>query len=105
MLETHGIIIANQARVTPQQVEAVRSLLDAGATIPFIARYRKEKTGSLDEVVLSELSDKFVKNPADVVSVNQRVSVTVLTIDPERKRISLSMKSDASPPGQPGSDT
>jgi uncharacterized protein len=56
-------------------------------------------------VHISELSDKFVKNPADVVSVNQKVTVTVLTIDPERKRISLSMRSDASPPGQPGSDT
>ena len=44
MLETHGMTIANQAGVTHQQVEAVRSLLDAGATIPFIARYRKEKT-------------------------------------------------------------
>ena len=56
-------------------------------------------------VHISELSDKFVKNPADVVSVNQRVMVTVLTIDPERKRISLSMRSDASSPGQAGSDT
>jgi uncharacterized protein len=56
-------------------------------------------------VHISELSDKFVKNPADVVSVNQRVTVTVLTIDPERKRISLSMRSDASSPGQAGSDT
>jgi len=56
-------------------------------------------------VHISELSDKFVKNPADIVSVNQKVTVTVLTIDPERKRISLSMRSDASPPGQPGSDT
>ncbi len=56
-------------------------------------------------VHISELSDKFVKNPADVVSVNQKVTVTVLTIDPERKRISLSMRPDASPPGQPGSDT
>ncbi|MFA5309490.1 MAG: Tex family protein [Dehalococcoidales bacterium] len=56
-------------------------------------------------VHISELSDKFVKNPADVVSVNQKVTVTVLTIDTERKRISLSMKSNASPPGQPGSAT
>ena len=57
MLETHSVVIANQAGVTHQQVEAVRSLLDAGATIPFIARYHKEKTGSLDEVVLSEIRD------------------------------------------------
>ena len=56
-------------------------------------------------VHISELCDKFVKNPTDVVMVNQKVSVTVLTVDPERKRISLSMRSDASPPGQPGSDT
>jgi uncharacterized protein len=56
-------------------------------------------------VHISELSDKFVKNPADVVSVNQKVTVTVLTTDPERKRISLSMRSDASPPGQPRVDT
>ena len=54
MLKANGVVIANQAGVTPKQVEAVQSLLDAGATIPFIARYRKEKTGSLDEVVLGE---------------------------------------------------
>ena len=56
-------------------------------------------------VHISELSDKFVKKPADVVGVNKKVSVKVLTIDPGRKRISLPMRSDASPPGQPGSDT
>jgi len=46
-------------------------------------------------VHISELSDKFVKNPADVVKVNQKVSVTVLAVDPERKRIGLSMRPDA----------
>jgi len=61
MTETHGMTIANQAGVTPKQVEAVRSLLDAGATIPFIARYRKEKTGSLDEVVLGEIRDGLAR--------------------------------------------
>jgi uncharacterized protein len=55
-------------------------------------------------VHISELSDKFVKIPSEVVRVNQKVSVTVLTVYPERKRISLSMRSNASPPGQPGSD-
>ena len=61
MLETHSMTIANQAGVTPKQVEAVSSLLDAGATIPFIARYRKEKTGSLDEVVLGEIRDGLAR--------------------------------------------
>jgi uncharacterized protein len=61
MLETHSVVIANQAGVTPRQVEAVQSLLDAGGTIPFIARYRKEKTGSLDEVVLGEIRNSLAR--------------------------------------------
>ena len=43
-------------------------------------------------VHLSELADVFVKAPGDVVKVNQMVDVTVLAVDPERNRISLSMK-------------
>jgi len=41
---------------------------------------------------ISELADKFVKNPADIVSVGQNVMVTVLEVDPARRRISLSLK-------------
>jgi protein Tex len=52
-------------------------------------------------VHISELADKFVKKPADVVSVNQRVTVTVMSVDPERKRISLSMRQGAAPPQNP----
>jgi uncharacterized protein len=44
-------------------------------------------------VHISQLSDQFVKNPADVVKVQDRVQVTVLEVDAPRKRISLSMKS------------
>ena len=61
MLETRGMTVAKQTGVTLKQVEAVHSLLDAGATIPFIARYRKEKTESLDEVVLGEIRDGLVR--------------------------------------------
>jgi uncharacterized protein len=43
-------------------------------------------------VHLSEMADRFVKTPADVVKVNQKVEVTVLAVDAQRKRISLSMK-------------
>ena len=43
-------------------------------------------------VHISEMADAFVKDPTDVVSVQQRVSVTVLAVDLERKRIALSMK-------------
>jgi len=49
-------------------------------------------------VHISELSDRFVKNPADIVTVQQKVTVRVLDVDLDRKRISLSMKT---PPGAP----
>ncbi len=49
-------------------------------------------------VHISELSNRFVKNPAELVKVHQKVVVTVLGVDLERKRISLSMKSSQSPP-------
>jgi uncharacterized protein len=45
-------------------------------------------------VHISELSDTYVKNPAAVVKVNQKVSVTVIDVDLARNRISLSMKTN-----------
>ncbi len=45
-------------------------------------------------VHVSQLSDRFVKDPSDAVKVNQKVSVTVLEVDVKRKRIALSMKSN-----------
>jgi uncharacterized protein len=45
-------------------------------------------------VHLSHLADRFVKDPNEVVSVNQKVQVTVMEVDIQRKRIALSMKSD-----------
>jgi uncharacterized protein len=44
-------------------------------------------------VHISQLSDNFIKNPADIVRVHQKVHVTVLEVDLPRKRIALSMKS------------
>ncbi|MBC2713847.1 MAG: RNA-binding transcriptional accessory protein [Desulfobacteraceae bacterium] len=46
-------------------------------------------------VHISQMADRFVKNPADIVKVQQKVNVTVLEVDIERKRISLSMKTHA----------
>ncbi|HVP77586.1 MAG TPA: Tex family protein, partial [Thermodesulfobacteriota bacterium] len=51
-------------------------------------------------VHISELSNRFVKNPADVVKVHQRVLVTVLDVDLERRRISLSMKGSQLKPSE-----
>ena len=49
---------------------------------------------------ISELSDRYVKNPGDVVKVHQGVTVTVLDVDLERRRISLSMKGSPSEKGK-----
>ena len=55
--------IAQKLNIKLQQVEAVMDLLEEGATIPFIARYRKDKTGALDEVQIQQIQDeaKFLK--------------------------------------------
>lgn len=45
-------------------------------------------------VHLSHLADRYVKDPNEIVSVNQKVQVTVMEVDIPRKRIGLSMKSD-----------
>ncbi len=45
----------------PIQVEAVLDLLSQGATVPFIARYRKEATNSLDEVAISDIRDRSIQ--------------------------------------------
>lgn len=45
-------------------------------------------------VHISEMSDKFVKNPADIVHVHQKVSVTVMEVDLQRQRIALSMRTN-----------
>mgnify|MGYP003966905601 FL=1 len=50
--------LANEMDLRPKQVEAVLDLLSKGATVPFIARYRKEATNSLDEVAISDIRDR-----------------------------------------------
>ncbi|ADX45728.1 Tex-like protein [Paracidovorax avenae ATCC 19860] len=51
--------LATEIRVGEQQVRAAVDLLDGGATVPFIARYRKEATGGLDDVQLRELEARL----------------------------------------------
>jgi uncharacterized protein len=52
--------IASEINARPQQVQAAVSLIDEGATIPFIARYRKEVTGGLDDTQLRTLAERLV---------------------------------------------
>lgn len=51
--------IAQELNVRPQQVEAAVRLLDEGSTVPFIARYRKEVTGALDDTQLRDLEQRL----------------------------------------------
>lgn len=51
--------IANELQVSPQQVQAAIALLDDGATVPFIARYRKEATQGLDDIQLRQLEQRL----------------------------------------------
>ena len=52
-------LIAQQVNVKPQQADAVIKLLEDGNTVPFIARYRKEVTDSLDEVQIKAIEDLY----------------------------------------------
>jgi uncharacterized protein len=51
--------IASELSVRPQQVSATVALLEEGATVPFISRYRKEATGTLDEVQVAAIRDRL----------------------------------------------
>ncbi|MBF9254171.1 RNA-binding transcriptional accessory protein [Pontibacter sp. 172403-2] len=55
----HLLKIATELTITIKQVEATAALLDEGATVPFISRYRKEATGSLDEVQIAAVRDRL----------------------------------------------
>ena len=59
MTKSHSSRIAHELKVKDSQVSATIRLLDENATVPFIARYRKEATGSLDEVQITSIRDRF----------------------------------------------
>ena len=59
MNEKHFTTVSDELGFKEIQVKAVESLLEEGATIPFIARYRKEATGSLDEIAVTSIRDRL----------------------------------------------
>jgi uncharacterized protein len=61
MFESHSNKIARELSMSEARVQAVVDLLDSGATLPFIARYRKEATGNLDEVAILKIRDLLSK--------------------------------------------
>lgn len=83
MMQHCSPIIANELRIRVGQVETVAALLDEGATVPFIARYRKEATGSLDEVQITTIRDRRV----ELADLDKRRSA-ILTSLGERELLS-----------------
>src|SRR5690606_22213038 len=57
--DTIGLRLAEELNIRPQQVSAAVALLDECATVPFIARYRKEITGALDDTQLRTLEERL----------------------------------------------
>lgn len=74
-------IIGNELSIAERQVLAVLKLLDEGCTIPFISRYRKEATGSLDDVQVAAISDRNDR----LVEIEKRKQTILSTIESQGK--------------------
>ena len=74
-------IISKELGFAPEKVKNTIALLDDGATVPFIARYRKEATGSMDEVAIGNIKDMYERLKAIV----QRKATIIATIEEQGK--------------------
>src|SRR3954453_15029601 len=79
--------IAAELALTPRQVEGALALFDEGSTLPFIARYRKEATGGLDEVQLRDIRDR-----AEYLGEMEERRTTVLKSIDEQGRMTDSLR-------------
>lgn len=73
--------IAAELNAAPQQVQAAVALLDEGATVPFIARYRKEATGGLDDTQLRQLAQRL----SYLRELDERRKVIIASIEEQGK--------------------
>ncbi|MGZ5433696.1 MAG: Tex-like N-terminal domain-containing protein, partial [Thermoanaerobaculia bacterium] len=78
---SHIARIAAELKIRPQQVERVLELSEGGATVPFIARYRKEATGNLDEVQIQAALDRA----AELKELDERRATVLASIDEQQK--------------------
>ena len=90
--------IIQEFNLTPSHANNIVSLIDEGNTIPFIARYRKEMTGSCDDQVLRELFDRltYLRNlekrkeeVASAIEEQGKLTVTGLLTDDSRTVINV----------------
>ena len=80
--------VATELKIKPSQVAATAELLAGGGTVPFIARYRKEATGMLDEVQITSVRDRLLQ----IAELDQRRTAILKSLD-ERKLLSDSLRS------------
>jgi uncharacterized protein len=78
---THSEIISSALGINLKNVEATISLLDDGATIPFISRYRKEATGELDEVAIFDIQRRLEQ----LRELDKRKATIIATIAEQQK--------------------
>ncbi|MDR1224232.1 MAG: RNA-binding transcriptional accessory protein, partial [Tannerella sp.] len=74
-------LIVEKLRIAERQVLNTLLLLDDGATIPFISRYRKERTGGLDEVQISAISDEYRR----LLEIEKRRETILSTVEEQGK--------------------
>ena len=80
-MEIFNKMIASALNIAERQVSNTLSLLNGGATIPFISRYRKEATGGLDEVQIGEIKERYDK----LTEMAKRKETILKTIDEQGK--------------------
>ena len=80
-MEIFNKMIATALNIAVRQVENTLSLLNGGATIPFISRYRKEATGGLDEVQIGEIKERYDK----LTEIAKRKETILKTIEEQGK--------------------
>lgn len=80
-IEKFSEIIAARLSISRRNTENTLQLLEEGCTIPFISRYRKERTGGLDEVKIAAISDAFDK----LKEISKRKETVVKTITDQGK--------------------
>ena len=80
-MEIFNKMIATALNIAVRQVENTLSLLNGGATIPFISRYRKEATGGLDEVQIGEIKERYDK----LTDIAKRKETILKTIEEQGK--------------------
>ena len=87
MLEIYPALISKALNIPEKQVSATLDLLESGCTIPFISRYRKEATGSLDEVQIGAIADQYEK-----LGELQKRKVTILSTIEEQGKLTEALQ-------------